>query len=962
MKPEVPLFQARRRKGLLWSRFGVPPESQDEAYEGEVNAPGRTSQKGDSVTRRASSCRDEAHGGRVKFRDRFATSDTWLARGSKMLRRSRSKRGKLEGTRYGIEAATYCGIGTRSLLPALNTLLRNAPAWLRPKIKEELTRVSLRPDGVRASLEFMFAAHPSGTVTTAEAAVPQKRGANITHQSLQLAASMFSNVPASVTAEEWYAAIAPQLLALLDGDGGPELVKVASYIIGFGILGRRSSGVPGTDGWKYFVEPILSRIKPPPGFSKVDAESDGIVDLSRHKVLVDPADLSTALRRLHSLLVSHPNPGVSKRLIYGLILQLWALASWPAESPAISEVSTTAQELLKMYMKLLPSPDLVLLLVRWLGYLGGYDEKEPEWVYAAADDGRLQIVDLRQSLGHANSAALGVGLEDLDAKVRKLLDLVGATHSDADIAAVLTELLKRWLKASGRKKGGIEIIKQDDAQEDPMVQMIEIKTLQAIMERFPEKLTTQPKHILGLASEILSSSADNDDTDEEVTGVALSLLNMIITTPGFQKSRVDPNILTQVESSLDKLSAGTTPTSQTASNLRLLLLYRDEVDNTPSTSAPTDRQIEDRKTYNLAISYIMDTDSPPPVRSEGLSLIGTLIKSRSPILDIPGILVLLSKLVSDPDEFIYLRVIQLYALLADRHPRSVARELTEQFVDSTERHGIDARLRFAEALAQVIQRMGETFAETVASEAGHALLAVAGRRGKRPRTEARRAREARAREKADREAAEQWGGEVPDFSEPETPAEKAARELTERIVAGWESQRGAEDVRVRASALAVLGTAVEVNAAGLGKGLVRDAVDLCLALLPLEREPEKGILRRAAVRFVLSSVRALEAARERGKELGFGFGVEAQDAVLRTLRYVAETDEDGLAKQHARDVVESLENWKVIQLLPSEDMQARQAQALEGGLTKLAGLVVDPERSAAVGEASKARPKIEEVE
>jgi hypothetical protein len=116
---------------------------------------------------------------------------------------------------------------------------------LRPKIKDELTRVSLRPDGVRASLEFMFAAHPSATVTTAEAAVPQKRGANITHQSLQLAAGMFSTVPASVTPGEWYAAIAPQLLALLDGDGGPELVKVASYIIGFGILGKKASGVPG---------------------------------------------------------------------------------------------------------------------------------------------------------------------------------------------------------------------------------------------------------------------------------------------------------------------------------------------------------------------------------------------------------------------------------------------------------------------------------------------------------------------------------------------------------------------------------------------------------------------------------------------------------------------------------------------------------------------------------------------
>jgi hypothetical protein len=473
----------------------------------------------------------------------------------------------------------------------------------------------------------------------------------------------------------------------------------------------------------------LSRIKPPPGFTRPDSGSDDVVDLARPKALIEPGELSTALCRLHSLLVSHPNPGVSKRLIYGLILQLWALASWPHETPTISDAVTKSRELLNIYMKLLPSPDLVLLLVRWLGYVGGYDEKNPEWVYSTAEDGRFQIVDLRHCVGGANTSVGQIGLEDLDGKVRKLLDLVGATHSDADIAAVLTELLKRWLKSSaGRRRGALIIEKGDAQQEEPMVQMMELKTLQSIMERFPEKLTTQPKHILSLAGEILSSAADSDDFDEEVAGVALSLLNMIITTPGFQKSRVDPNVLSQIESSLDKLSRGTTAVSQTASNLHMLLLYRDEVDNAPSTSAPTDRQIEDRKTYSLAISYIMDSDSPPPVRSEGLSLIGSLIKARSPVLDIPGILVLLSKLASDPDEFIYLRVIQLYALLADRHPRSVARELTEQFVDATERHGVDARLRFAEALAQVIERMGETFAEAVAREAGHALLSVAGRR------------------------------------------------------------------------------------------------------------------------------------------------------------------------------------------------------------------------------------------
>jgi len=168
-----------------------------------------------------------------------------------------------------------------------------------------------------------------------------------------------------------------------------------------------------------------------------------------------------------------------------------------------------------------------------------------------------------------------------------------------------------------------------------------------------------------------------------------------------------------------------------------------------------------------------------------------------------------------------------------------------------------------------------------------------------------------------------------------------------------------EDVRVRASALAVLGAAVEVDVAALGQGVVAAAVDLCVSVLQMEGGVEKGILRRAAVLFVLSFVRALEEARRQGKQLGFGFGREAQEDVMRTLRYVAETDNDGLVVQHARDVVESLEAWQVVRLLPVEGSQ--QQQTLGGGLTKLAGLEVNPEMPTPLGDA-KPRPRIEEIE
>ena len=154
--------------------------------------------------------------------------------------------------------------------------------------------------------------------------------------------------------------------------------------------------------------------------------------------------------------------------------------------------------------------------------------------------------------------------------------------------------------------------------------------------------------------------------------VALSLLNMIITVPNFQKSKADPDVIKSIETSLAKLSKKQSDISQTANNLSLLLLYRDELHDPsePLPSAPTSRQIEDRKTYSLAISYITQPDSPPPVRSEGLNLISTLIASQSPILDIPVILVLMSSLMRDGEDYTNLRVIKIFTLLASNHPKA----------------------------------------------------------------------------------------------------------------------------------------------------------------------------------------------------------------------------------------------------------------------------------------------------
>ncbi|KAG6360729.1 hypothetical protein INS49_011794 [Diaporthe citri] len=824
---------------------------------------------------------------------------------------------------------------TLSLLPALNFLIQpgRVPPELRVKLMDVLTRVPLRPDGVRATVEFVFSVHPSSTVTSSDEAKPQKEGANITHEALSMAAKLIAYPPKTVSADTWYQKVAPQLLSLLDGQDGPELMKVGAFVIGFGILGRRQSGAPGTAGWRAVAEPMLSPINPPSAAASAWEIAPGdIIDLSRDRVLVSPEQLAQALFRLQALLISHPNPSLSKRLLHPVILPLWALAS-PVRPEAHCEerYCQPAQNLLRIYFKLATEPQRIDNVIQNLLFNGNL-EGDLRWRFRDTVGGDIEVIKPRDAV---DDDAAHHKWTDIEPKVESLIDLIKSVCSAEDVSSIFTELFGRWFSANAKKTDAVLLTKVSEAKEDPVNQLIQVKMLQRMMDSFPSQLAAGSDSILRMVEPILKQGAD--EGDDETVPVALSLLNIVVTAPNFLKARTDKTLVQSIESSLGRLgNADLGSSSATARNLALLLKFRDELDD-PSErpSAPTSRQIEDRKTYDLALSYITQADSPPPVRAEGLNLLQSLVVENSSVLDIPATLVLMSSLLQDDDDYINLRLIKMYTQLANRHPKTVTKDLVEHFVDADEKANVDLRLRFGEALLQVIERLGEMFTGDTARQVGEALLATAGRRVYRPKTEQKQQREEKLRLMKQKRAEKEWGGEVPDLvsDEEETEEGRANKEILTQIISGWDSKKGSEDVRIRGSALSILAVGIETNIAGVG------STSFCQPVL-----------------VILAFVRALNNAKENGRRLGFGLTEESQEDIKRVLSYVASTDNDGLVKQHASDVVESLDNWRLGSLVSQVPEQAPGMT-----LTRLAGLSVDPE-GAPFAERTSSRPRIEEIE
>ena len=725
----------------------------------------------------------------------------------------------------------------------------------------------------------------------------------------------------------------------------------------------------GMPGFNVFVHPMLAKINPsllnPNRNTRpvIKTVTEEVVDLRKNTAVVTADELVLALKRLHNLIHAYGHPAFARRLLPPVIWSLWSLASWIGASEHCEKnYCSPARDLVRIYVRLHASPLETRSLIRNLLFMGNKNPAKLQWKFKPSNDGQQIFISKTQENGPTNPLSNTGALLDLEPKASLLANILDEASTGDEISILFLDLFKQWVDA-GRKKSTCEIvIKQDQDQDpDPLTRLLETKVLQELIKKTPKKLIGHPDQILDLIKEILQEQGSLPESDGPVA-TALSLLSIVVTSEGFQKSKVDKNTMDSIITSLGHICQTNSDVAKTAGNLSYLLQHwRDiEAQLQPMPTANA-RELEDRKTYNLALQYITGPDAPAPVRSEGLNMISNLIAGRSPILDIPATMALLSSLLEDRDDFINLRVIKMFNQLATHHPSSTVQELLDHYMDAQEQVNVDSRLRFGEALTQVVERLGETFTEELSKKTCQVLLLIAGRRAKREKTEKRQQKEARLSEMKRKKEAEAWGGTPPDWNGDEdkdvTSAEKQRSKIIASIVGGWESKRGSEDIRIRASALSILGAGMETNLDGVGPDMVTATIDLAMDILTMEPEVEKGILRRSAVLAVMSFIRALDKAKKSRRRIGFDLTDESQASISRTLEYIAHNDNDGLVQQHSRDVIESLQAWKMATLIPELPQQTQ-----KGIFTRLAGLTVNPTKRLTPSMNPGSRPLVEEVE
>lgn len=911
---------------------------------------------------------------------------------------------------------------TRVLFPVLTSLLQPAtPEWFRSHISTYLSLLPLRPGGIKHTINFIAASAPHefhDPSAHSNDRTDQSHSPSLSLEVISQASRLLSSIPSSMTAETYFAALAPELLQLLS-DQSPDTRRAGAYIIGSGILGRRKYGSPGTVGWRIFTEPIIQSLNPVA--TKNGTAPTGMANVGFHPIVVAEGEVRLALQRLNALVLLHPNPGLMKRLIGPCLRSLWGLLCYSKERNRSDWVDEIRQ-IICIYIKTSAGVDKLMVLSDELLWDG-----ESSWTYGPGPAGGVEIQQrFEDSLQTVDMIAM---VQNIDSRVDELLRLLKSGVADDDeIGALFVHVSKHWLLVDSDANGKNTLEPGEDTEKDPLRSLVYAKLTQKILEEYKDKLAATPKRIIELVSQLLSAySVDHakkqarrtrasipslaglgtivdpslaiegdanapdrshDEDSTEMISVALSLLTAILSSPEFA---LDPETFTLLNSLGKNLAHLTThgksfPTSisMTATNILALLNLHLSLPPNPldNKKKPSDPHADDRKAHQQALTYL--TDPLPPIRAQGISLLTSLITKSSPILDIPSTTILLQSLLQDEDEFIFLSAIKALGLLASRHPKSVVRRLVERYVDVAEDVGLDVRIRTGEALLKTVESLGAALVGEVATMVGEGMIAVAGRRGKKPKARESRRKQQQQAQRSKNEADEAWGGEAPDLSDLGLDADNnaaataAAAAEDEKLLHAWTSPHGddgdEDDTRMRASALSILGVAIETHLAGLGPTLVSTALDLAVATLRFEPGGggvETAILRRAAVRLISSLLRAFDgddanaapAGEEARRELGFGLRGTGLDRLRGVLLEVESRESDAIVLGHVRTVLDRLESVRAGMLF-GQDLEMRDwVGGGEGGLGfgggGLKGLAVNlPSEK----EGSRPRPRIEEIE
>ncbi|KAK9368090.1 hypothetical protein V1509DRAFT_624227 [Lipomyces kononenkoae] len=570
-------------------------------------------------------------------------------------------------------------------------------------------------------------------------------------------------------------------------------------------------------------------------------------------VIVSDIELSKALNRLLQLVRSSP-PDIIDALLAPVFYSLWALVCFQKRTKRVTD---TTMSLMSVYIKTGSPEEKIDSLVNRIHYDG-----EDRWRYGNGENGQVEIRRRQNTyteLKAESDLKTGLeGIENVEERIDLLLELIGRLDK-VSLRKVFLTTVRRWL------------VNRKDSTSDPFSVFTDLRLLEGILENHKSEVIESPTEIIGLVSSILDDYVlalrEKQDAVDTRRPLSAQLAGIISSEEPNEEPDSDDEDEEDMELESESVSV--------AISLLSAMLSESLVGNAVNLSSDDQRVL---KSFGPSLKYIAE-HGPESVSSSATTLALLLNETEIPTdsskahlnesqqryqlalshLQDPLIPIRaqglheLRTLISERDPVVNVdAVLKLYLSTLNDEDSFIYLNSIKCLESLTDIHGISvikkliARYKVPEKASSVdeVLRIGEAILRTV-----------------------------------------QRLGEALTDSNADTIVHAMITTISNRQL----------DTRIRSSALSILGMACEVNPSGLALW-VKDAIECALGVLTFERGEEKAPLRRAAVVLIGSLLSGVHGLNE--------FPQEFAKEIVRTMRYITSSDEDGLVRVQARNVLD----------------------------------------------------------
>ncbi|KAK9481022.1 hypothetical protein V1514DRAFT_288056 [Lipomyces japonicus] len=567
---------------------------------------------------------------------------------------------------------------------------------------------------------------------------------------------------------------------------------------------------------------------------------------SASELVLPDKQLAITLSRISSIIRNSP-PDIVLELLKPVYLSLWRLIGFQKQTKRSIEQT---KSLLLVYIKThADSASVMFELTQTV-----HNESGKTFEFANGVDGGVEIRRFKpvfRDLGHEIDS-----IGQIEQQSEIILDIVKELDKTS-VRNLFLKCFRQWLND------------RNDNEADPFLVFGSLRLLEGILESRKSEIIESPSEIIQLVSEIIDEYVSILETKRlKLSTVASQIENIAQQIDDEDNDSDDENDEElEHEISIETLSVAISLLSAIVSESmldssltendhrilkslgpRLKLIAQNGaprvssaagtlavlLDETDiSTANSMARLNSSQGQYQQALTDLQDPLIP--IRAHGLHVIRALIETRDPIINVDNVLKIYLSTLNDEDSFIYLNSIKGLQALTNIHGIRVIQKLIYQYTLPGKKPNFDERLRIGEAILRTIQRLGEALSGDNAEAIVLPMITVV-----------------------------------------------VNRKL---------------DIRIRTSAMSILGMACEVNPIGLS-GRLEDCIDCALGILTFETREDAIIIRRAAMVLIGSLLKGIGTLNNVPKEFA--------KKIVRTIRYSKASDKDALVRVQSQNVLDIL--------------------------------------------------------